>query len=69
MPVMDGMTATSKIRKYERENKMPRSKVIALTGLASASAKLEAKESGVDDYLTKPVSFGMLLDLLPDLST
>jgi CheY-like chemotaxis protein len=65
MPVMDGMTATSKIRKYEREKSMRRATVIALTGLASASAQLEAMQSGIDNYLTKPVNFGKLLELLP----
>ena len=65
MPVMDGMTATSKIRKYEKEKKMRRSLIIALTGLVSASARLEAMESGIDDYLTKPVKFAMLLRLIP----
>jgi CheY-like chemotaxis protein len=64
MPVMDGMTATTKIRKYEREKRIRKSTIIALTGLASASARVEAMESGIDDYLTKPVSFGKLLELL-----
>jgi CheY-like chemotaxis protein len=65
MPVMDGMTAATKIRKFEKENEWPRVSIIALTGLASASARLEAMGCGIDDYLTKPVSFGKLLKLLP----
>jgi CheY-like chemotaxis protein len=65
MPVMDGITAATEIRKFEWENKWPRTNIIALTGLASASSKLEALGCGIDDYLTKPVNFGKLLKLLP----
>ncbi|KAF2015102.1 hypothetical protein BU24DRAFT_424008 [Aaosphaeria arxii CBS 175.79] len=57
MPVMDGMTATRRIREYEQKHKAPRSYIIALTGLASASARLEAWSSGVDFFMTKPVDF------------
>ncbi|KAF2636856.1 hypothetical protein P280DRAFT_492817 [Massarina eburnea CBS 473.64] len=60
MPVMDGMSATRAIRQYEQENDLPRCYIIALTGLASASARLEAWSSGIDHYMTKPVSFKKL---------
>ncbi|KAF1928667.1 uncharacterized protein M421DRAFT_152089 [Didymella exigua CBS 183.55] len=60
MPVMDGMTATRTIRQYEQEYNIPRSCIIALTGLASASAKLEAWNSGIDHFMTKPVNFKAL---------
>ncbi|KAF1835126.1 hypothetical protein BDW02DRAFT_568415 [Decorospora gaudefroyi] len=64
MPVMDGMSATRAIRKHERENNMPRCSIIALTGLASSSAKLEAWSSGIDHYMTKPINFRALGELL-----
>jgi CheY-like chemotaxis protein len=64
MPVMDGMTSTRLIREYERENQFTESHIIALTGLTSASAKLEAWTSGVDDYLAKPVDFKRLESLM-----
>jgi CheY-like chemotaxis protein len=64
MPVMDGMTATRKIRAFEREHGWTRTTIIALTGLASASARLEAAECGVDHYLTKPVDFGELMRVI-----
>jgi DNA-binding response OmpR family regulator len=63
------MTSTGKIRKYEREMEIQPARIIALTGLASASARLEAMESGIDDYLTKPVNFGKLLELLPKIES
>ncbi|KAL6706115.1 hypothetical protein ACN47E_006031 [Coniothyrium glycines] len=64
MPVLDGMSATRAVREYERDNNLPRSSIVALTGLASASAKLEALNSGVDHFMTKPVNFLALGQLL-----
>ncbi len=64
MPVMDGMAATRAIRQYEQEYNIPRCCIIALTGLASASAKLEAWNSGIDHFMTKPVNFKALEDRL-----
>ena len=64
MPVMDGMTATRLIRDHESRFHLERTHIIALTGLASASARLEAWSSGVDYFLTKPVDFRMLGSLL-----
>jgi DNA-binding response OmpR family regulator len=60
MPVMDGMSATRAIRQYEQEYNISRCCIIALTGLASASAKLEAWNSGIDHFMTKPVNFKTL---------
>jgi CheY-like chemotaxis protein len=59
------MTASRIIRQTERETKLPRIPIIALTGLASTAARNEAEEAGMDDYLTKPVSFNMLHQVLP----
>lgn len=66
MPVMDGMAATRAIRDYEQKNNVPRARIIALTGLASSSARLEAWSSGVDEYMTKPVDFKLLETFLKD---
>jgi DNA-binding response OmpR family regulator len=57
MPVMDGMEATRAIRNYEAKNKTKRVHIIALTGLTSASARLEAWSAGVDHYMSKPINF------------
>ncbi len=69
MPVMDGMSATRAIRQYEQEFNIPRCCIIALTGLASASAKLEAWNSGIDHYMTKPVDFKALQRYLKNEET
>jgi CheY-like chemotaxis protein len=64
MPVMDGMTSTRLIRDHEKERELKPTHIIALTGLTSASARLEAWTSGVDDFLTKPVDFKKLESLI-----
>ncbi|KAL5410442.1 hypothetical protein PMIN04_010638 [Paraphaeosphaeria minitans] len=64
MPVMDGMTATRAIRQYEQAYNVPRCCVVALTGLASNSARLEAWNAGIDQYMTKPVNFEKLAEIL-----
>lgn len=64
MPVMNGLEATKHIRDYERENGLCMTHIIALTGLASADARRDAKSAGVDLFLPKPVKFSELKKLL-----
>jgi CheY-like chemotaxis protein len=42
--------------------------IVALTGLASRRDRDEAEESGFDDFLTKPISFAKIGELLARLS-
>lgn len=67
MPRIDGMTATILLREYEASNSLRRVPVIALTGMASATARNEAFESGMDQFLTKPFSFPQLTEILTGL--
>jgi CheY-like chemotaxis protein len=64
MPVMDGLTSTRNIRAHERANNIKPATIIALTGLASASAQQEAFSSGVDTFMTKPVKLKELGKML-----
>ena len=64
MPVMDGFTATRKIRAYEKANNLPAAIIVALTGLGSAKAQQEAFASGVSLFLTKPVPLKKLKALI-----
>ncbi|KNG50319.1 histidine kinase g7 [Stemphylium lycopersici] len=57
MPVMDGLTSTRQIRQFETKMGLPKSHIVALTGLASAQDQSDAQEAGVDMYLVKPVKF------------
>lgn len=65
---MDGFEATRQIRNmeagYERAPTARESVIIALTGLASQEDEDEAFEAGVDMFLTKPVQFPKLSNLL-----
>jgi CheY-like chemotaxis protein len=66
MPNMDGMVASYEIRKFEQQNSLGRTPIIALTGLASADAQEQATLSGIDLFLTKPVPLKKLKSVLKD---
>ena len=55
MPVMDGYEATRRIRDRERERGV-HTPIIALTADALAANRMRCLESGMDDYMTKPIS-------------
>lgn len=59
MPVMDGYTATSEIRKLGY--KTP---IVALTGHAMKEDRAKCLAVGCDEYLTKPVDKSQLLDII-----
>jgi signal transduction histidine kinase/CheY-like chemotaxis protein len=75
MPVMDGLTATREMRKFERRCRSncqqnqdrKRATIIALTAVLSASTQHEATVSGVDLFLTKPAPLKQLKEILQDL--
>ncbi|KAG9251176.1 uncharacterized protein F5Z01DRAFT_677171 [Emericellopsis atlantica] len=68
MPVMDGLEATRLIRAHERKLHLAAVPVLALTGLASENACQEAMKSGVDMFLTKPMRFSALSDVLESMN-
>ncbi|XDD42366.1 PAS domain-containing protein [Leptospira sp. WS60.C2] len=63
MPIMDGYTATMEIRKLE-ENQNKKTPIVALTAGAFYTVKDSAMESGMDDFLTKPVSAAKLYETI-----
>lgn len=59
MPVMDGLEATREIRKLEDGRRhVP---ILAMTANAFAEDRRVAMDSGMDDYITKPVDVPSLL--------
>ena len=59
MPVMDGLEATRAIRKWEAGTRhIP---ILAMTANAFAEDRRVAMDSGMDDYITKPVDMPSLL--------
>ncbi|MEA3160386.1 MAG: hypothetical protein QOD95_1934, partial [Gammaproteobacteria bacterium] len=61
MPVMDGMTATRKIREWETTGHIP---IIALTANAMTGDRELCEAAGMDGYLTKPIEVERLRSIL-----
>jgi two-component system sensor histidine kinase/response regulator len=63
MPNMDGYQATRAIRKLEREDAgtVP---IVAMTANAFAEDIEEARQAGMDGYLTKPINPETLYETL-----
>jgi len=64
MPVMDGYTATRRIREYEAQEGLRPVPIIAVTAHALADERERVIASGMSDYLTKPVRLGALAETL-----
>jgi len=56
MPDMDGRETTERIRQWESAQTGPSLPIVALTAHAMANEKRALLHSGMDDYLTKPIS-------------
>jgi two-component system sensor histidine kinase/response regulator len=65
MPVMDGFTATQRIRENERlNNHRARVPIIALTANVMSEDRENCIAAGMDAYLSKPLEPGQLADCL-----
>lgn len=64
MPVMDGYETTRCIRQMETENAWQKTPVIALTADVLPGTENNCVESGMDDYLSKPVRKENLSEVL-----
>ncbi|WP_295388187.1 ATP-binding protein [uncultured Thiodictyon sp.] len=60
MPVMDGYTATARIRQWEQQHQQPRAPIVALTANAFEEDSQRCLNAGMDDFLAKPISFEAL---------
>ena len=60
MPVLDGYEATAAIRQLVRDNKVKDLPIIALTANAMIGDKEKCLDSGMDDFLPKPVTLETL---------
>ena len=63
MPVMDGYTATQRIRNFEDKKKadIP---IVAMTANAFAEDKKKALETGMNDHAAKPIDMNKLIPVL-----
>ncbi|MDD2309448.1 MAG: ATP-binding protein [Desulfuromonadaceae bacterium] len=65
MPEMDGLQATRAIREYERDmGRGAAVPIVAMTAFAGNEDRQVCLDAGMDDYLTKPIKPGQLLQLL-----
>lgn len=60
MPVMDGLTAATAIRRLEIRQPV----IVAMTAEAQESDRQECLAAGMDDYLSKPVQLSKLIALI-----
>ncbi len=61
LPLIDGITATKQIRENES---MKNTLIVALTAHHESEYRASALAAGCDAYLTKPIDFDWLIDLL-----
>ena len=64
LPVLDGWEATRRIKAAPDTRRIP---IIGLTAHAMAADRDKCLEAGCDDYDTKPVELGRLLDKIERL--
>lgn len=64
MPVMDGLTATLRIRERETGDGRPHAPIVALTANAMASQLERCMEAGMNAFLTKPLEIPRLHETL-----
>lgn len=65
MPEMDGYTATRRLRQYEKESDCgDRVPVIAMTAHALPGDREKCIDSGMDDYITKPIKIEAIKELI-----
>ncbi|MEH6466731.1 MAG: response regulator, partial [Porticoccus sp.] len=60
MPGMDGYQATKMIRAMEKERELTETPIIALTANAMQEDRQLCLDSGMNDYLTKPIEYNLL---------
>jgi two-component system, cell cycle response regulator DivK len=64
LPGIDGLEATKRIRNNDHRRRVP---VIAVTAHQETDFREGAKASGFDAYVTKPIDFDWLTELLTGL--
>lgn len=64
LPVIDGLAATRAIRKLDGLGKVP---IVAVSAHASADFQTEALTAGCNAYITKPIDFSHLEQMIARL--
>lgn len=61
LPKLDGLAATRQIRQYKEARNTP---IVAISAHDSPESRSEALAAGCDEYVTKPVDFDQLGEVL-----
>ncbi|MBV4501851.1 hybrid sensor histidine kinase/response regulator [Pseudomonas shirazensis] len=64
MPVLDGFSATIRLREWEAANQRQRTPVVALTAHILSEHKERARLAGMDGHMAKPVELSQLRELV-----
>ncbi len=64
MPVMDGLAATTEIRRQERTLALPRLPIVALTATATLADRTACLDAGMDQVIEKPFTLQQLQQAL-----
>ena len=65
LPQLDGLAATRRIRAQENSRRVP---IVAVSAHDSADFHAEALAAGCNEYVTKPIDFDQLVELLSRLT-
>ena len=65
LPMLDGLAATRRIREQDGLSRVP---IVAVSAHDSADFHAEALAAGCDEYVTKPIDFDQLVQLLNRLT-
>jgi len=68
MPQLDGYETVRLIRTQEQREKLKRSRIVAVSAHASSDHQQRARDAGMDECLTKPVTQQMLAEQLGQLT-
>jgi two-component system sensor histidine kinase/response regulator len=68
MPVMDGYTATRKIRMWERRVRVREAPIIALTAYALKGDAEKSLDAGCNTHVSKPVKMETLVEVLKEFA-
>ncbi|HKK10052.1 MAG TPA: response regulator [Bacteroidales bacterium] len=67
MPLMDGITATKQIRKFEHENNRKEVCIVALTAGVMKEDKEKCLNAGMNDFIPKPFNIKHITDIFSKL--
>lgn len=63
MPIKDGYEAATAIRKIQSKLKIPKIKILGLSGNQGPEYVKKVKDAGMDNLITKPIKISDIVDI------